>query len=104
MIRSIAGAALLAAAVAAQAPIVNTVVNNGSTASHYDLVFLGDGYQAAQRTQFDQDVLTCVTSMFQHVPYSTFASYFNVHTVFRASVDAGASQPDVQPPIVRNTA
>jgi uncharacterized repeat protein (TIGR01451 family) len=98
------GAALLAAAAAAQAPIVNTVVNNGSTVSHYDLVFLGDGYQAAQQTQFDQDVLTCVTSMFQHVPYSTFASYFNVHTVFRASQDAGASQPDVQPPIVRNTA
>ena len=107
MMRShLATAALLAAlatGVVAQTPTVTTVYNSGSTQSRYDIVILGDGYQAFEQTRFNQDVQTFLTALFQKQPYATFANYYNVHTVFRPSVDSGADHPDVVPPIYKNT-
>ena len=102
--RMLMAIAATAAAAFAQAPIVTTVLNNGTTTSRYDMVILGDGYQAAEQARFNTDVNTFLTGLFAKSPYSTFPNYFNVHTVFRASVDSGANQPDVTPPIVKNTA
>lgn len=92
-----------AAAAAAQAPTVTTVINNGTTQTRYDMVILGDGYQASEQATFNAHVQTFLTSLFQRQPYQTFAAYYNVHTVFRASVDSGADRPDETPPIYRNT-
>jgi hypothetical protein len=94
-------AAALAPALAAQTVI--TVLSSGSTATRYDMVILGDGYQASEQTRFDQDVNTFLAALFQTQPYQTFSTFFNVHTVFRASVDSGADHPDATPPIWRNT-
>jgi hypothetical protein len=94
----------LAAAATAQQPTVRTVLSNGPSANRYDMVILGDGYSAAEQSRFDQDVSTFLTALFAKPPYSTFSSYFNVHTVFRASADSGASHPDATPPIIRSTA
>lgn len=93
-----------AATAIAQAPIVQTVYNSGTTQTRYDMVILADGYQASEQTTFNNNVQTFLTALFQKQPYATFANYYNVHTVFRASVDSGASHPDATPPIVRNTA
>ena len=90
--------------IAAQTPTVQTVLNNGTTQSRYDVVILGEGYQAAEEVQFMADVVTFLAGLFQKEPYRTFGAYYNVHTVFRASVDSGADHPDVVPPIYRNTA
>ncbi|MFN6196953.1 MAG: M64 family metallopeptidase [Planctomycetota bacterium] len=95
--------AAFAGEAAAQAPTVTTVVNNGPTTSRYDMVILGDGYQAGQQALFNQHVNTVLTALFQRAPYNVFAPYFNVHTVFRASVDSGADRPDENPPVFRNT-
>lgn len=100
-------AALLLAATApvlAQTPIVQTVISNGTTQTRYDMVILGDGYKSTEQTKFDQDVLTFLTALFQTQPYQTFAAYFNVHTVFRASIDSGADEPDITPPVFVDTA
>ena len=94
---------LLAGLAAAQAPIVTTVLSNGTTQTRYDMVILADGYQAAQQAQFNQDVLNFLTALFQKQPYQTFSTYYNVHTVFRASVDSGADRPDETPPVFKNT-
>jgi hypothetical protein len=95
--------AVLAAGAIAQAPTITTVINNGPTASRYDMVILGDGYQAGQQALFNQHCNTFLTALFQRAPYNVFAAYFNVHTVFRASVDSGADRPDENPPVFRNT-
>jgi hypothetical protein len=102
--RTVAAIALLCATAVAQLPIVQTVLNNGPTASRYDIVILGDGYQAFEVAQFNQDVTTFLTGLFQQQPYATFASYYNVHTVFRPSLESGADRPDETPPVFRNTA
>ncbi|MCU0862187.1 MAG: M64 family metallo-endopeptidase [Planctomycetes bacterium] len=96
-------AAVAAAAATAQAPIVTTVLSNGTTQSRYDMVILGDGYQATEQNKFNTDVSTFLTALFQTQPYQTFAAYYNVHTVFRASVESGADRPDETPPVFRNT-
>lgn len=95
--------ALSAATGLAQAPTVTTVYNSGTTQSRYDMVILGDGYQAFEQGRFNQDVTTFLTALFQRQPYATFGAYYNVHTVFRASVDSGADHPDATPPIYKNT-
>ena len=100
---SFASLALLLTALPAQNPVVTTVLSNGTTQTRYDMVILGDGYQAAQQAQFNQDVTTFLTALFQKQPYQTFAAYYNVHTVFRASVDSGADRPDETPPVFKNT-
>jgi len=101
---ALSAAAAFAVAAAAQAPVVTTVLSNGTTQSRYDMVILGDGYQASQQAQFNADVQTFLTALFQTPPYQTFAAYYNVHTVFRASNESGADQPDVVPPIFVDTA
>lgn len=104
--RSLAATLALVGAIdaSAQAPIVQTVISNGTTQSRYDMVILGDGYQAFEQPLFDQNVTTFLTSLFQQQPYATFAAYYNVHSVFRASNESGADQPDVTPPIYVDTA
>lgn len=95
------GLAVLAATLHAQT--VTTVISNGTTDTRYDIVILGDGYQASEQGQFNQDVTTFLTSLFQRAPYNLFADYYNVHTVFRASQDSGADRPDETPPVFVNT-
>ncbi|HEB52802.1 MAG TPA: hypothetical protein ENI87_06070, partial [bacterium] len=94
--------AFLVASLAGQT--VTTVLNNGTTQSRYDLVILGDGYQAFEQNKFNQDVQTFLTALFQKEPYQTFSTYYNVHTVFRASAQSGADRPDENPPVFVNTA
>jgi hypothetical protein len=102
--RTLAVLGIATAVAFAQAPIVTTVLNSGSTSTRYDMVILGDGYQALEQARFNSDVNAFLAGLFAKTPYSGFTPWFNVHTVFRASADSGASQPDVTPPIVKNTA
>ncbi|MCC6670777.1 MAG: hypothetical protein IT458_06945 [Planctomycetes bacterium] len=100
--RALAIAMLLAGGLAAQAT-VRTIYNTGPTANRYDIVVLGDGYTAAEQATFDANCQALLQAVLQKEPYKTFANYFNVHTVFRASRESGADHPDANPPIVRDT-
>ena len=86
---------LLAASIHAQT--VTTVISNGTTETRYDIVILGDGYQVTEQGQFNQDVTTFLTALFQKSPYNLFANYYNVHTVFRPSIDSGADSANTPP-------
>ncbi|MEZ5988561.1 MAG: M64 family metallopeptidase [Planctomycetota bacterium] len=85
------------------APTVKTIINNGPVDNRYDIVIVGDGYQASEEAKFGADVGKWMTNLFGREPYKSYARFFNVHTVFRASKESGADQPDVSPPIVRDT-
>lgn len=89
-------AALLALALSAPvaAQTVNTILSNGPTSNRYDLVILGDGYQASEQAQFDADALAMTNHLFSVEPYQTFGQFFNVYTVFRPSTMSGANHPD----------
>ncbi len=82
---------------------VKTIVNNGPTNNRYDIVILGDGYQASEEAKFDAHALAASNKLFSKVSYGVYKKFFNVHTVFRASKDSGADHPDKTPPIVKDT-
>ena len=107
MKRSLAILALPALALGLSAqttsPTVKTIVKNGDSKNRYDIVILGDGYQASEQSTFDSNCTSVVNKLFATEPYKTFKFFFNVHTVFRASKQSGADHPDASPPIVKDT-
>ncbi len=98
-------AALLSVGVSTAVPAqtVKTILKSGPTQNRYDMVILGDGYTAQEQSRFDSDCAKFVTGLFAKEPYKSFKNFFNVHTVYRASKESGADQPDASPPIVRDT-
>lgn len=93
--------ACLTASISAQQ--VKTILNNGPLNNRYDIVILGDGYRAPEQSKFDADAQASIDKLFSKPSYGAYKKFFNVHTVFRASVDSGADHPDANPPIVKNT-
>ena len=87
-----------------------TVINNGPNANRVNMVFLGDGYTAAQiNTLYPAHIVAMTNHMFQpppgiltRDPYPRYKNYFNVHRVNVISFESGA---DVSPEnIFRDTA
>ena len=86
MRRTLLLAAVLATASLASAQLtVKTIVSNGNSSNRYDIVILGDGYQATEQAKFDSDCVAVANALLATEPYKTFKHFFNVHTVFRAS-------------------
>lgn len=72
-------------------------------ANRLDLVFVGDGYTAAQLAIYATQVNTASNSFFNKVPYSTYRNYFQVHRVDVTSVDSGVDN-DPSQGVLKNTA
>ena len=68
---------------------VRTLVNSGPAANRIDLVFMGDGYTAAEREKFFSDITRLVNDMFIGKTFTSYLPVFNVHAVFRASNKSG---------------
>jgi hypothetical protein len=83
---ALALALLLPAAAAAD----ETLVSSGPPDEKLDLVFLGDGYTAAEQNLFRDDVRRFTDHLFSQPPFSTYKDLFNVHRVDVASSQSGA--------------
>ncbi len=66
---------------------------NGDPANRVDVLILGDGYTAAEESQFDTDALNLANGFFGLTPYNEYRNYVNVSTLFVASNQSGADQP-----------
>src|SRR5215210_8685750 len=69
------------------------IVDNGSPSRRFNLVFMGDGYQAAQMTQYANDVQQVVNAMFLTPPFDELRRAINVYRVDVTSTDSGADDP-----------
>ncbi len=85
------------------AATVTPIQQTGPTNQRYDLVFVGDGYTAAQQSLF----LSHATSKWNEVasvePFKKYKAYFNVWAVQVVSTDSGVDN-DPTRGISRNTA
>ncbi|MEQ9639186.1 MAG: M64 family metallopeptidase [Alphaproteobacteria bacterium] len=76
---------------------LTTLVNNGDPDNRVDIVFLGDGYRAADMPAYFADVQAFADYLFTGAaltePFGRYATYFNVHAIDVASVQAGADDP-----------
>lgn len=73
---------------------VFTLVANGPPANRIDLVFMGDGYTAAEKPKFLADIQRLVDDIFKSDTYASYRALFNVHAVFRPSVESGIGKND----------
>jgi len=69
------------------------VLVNGSVADKYDIVFVGDGFTAAQQDLFNQKVEEAVNAMRNRSPYKEFMCSFNIWRVNVLSEESGCDHP-----------
>ena len=82
----------------------DTIVYNGNSDQHINLVILGDGYTINELSKFEADATNFTTGYFKEIPYSNYKNYFNVFIIKVPSNESGASHPgtatDVQEPVI----
>lgn len=65
------------------------LLETGPSANRIDLVFMGDGYTAAERELFIQDAKRIFAEMFETPTFRGYRPLFNIWAVFRPSVESG---------------
>jgi hypothetical protein len=76
----------------APGPLVE-IQKSGDPQSKVDLLILGDGYTAAERTKFESDARRLTEILFTVSPFKERRSDFNVWGLCPAGVESGVSRP-----------
>ena len=80
-----------------------TLVSHGPSDNRIDLVFVGDGYTAAQMPSYASHVNSIYPTFFNEAPLDEYYSYFNIHRVDVASLESGVDNDPTQG-VQKNTA
>jgi len=83
--------AMLAATPAATA---TTILNNGSSATHMDYVFIGDGYTAAEMDKWRADAQKVINGFLADPLFNANRASMNIHRVDVASNQSGVDEID----------
>lgn len=80
---SMQGATILAT------PIIRKIVDSGDPKNRIDIVFMGDGYTAAEEAKFFADMERLTTDMFTGDTFAQYLPLFNVWAVLQPSIESG---------------
>ena len=69
------------------------LLESGDPASKVDLLILGDGYTAAERTKFEKDARRLVDILFATSPFKERKADFNVWGLCPPAAESGISRP-----------
>ena len=69
------------------------LVDHGANSQRYNIVILGDGYQASEMAKYHADVQRFVDTLHTTAPYADLWCGINIHRVDVASTDSGADDP-----------
>jgi hypothetical protein len=72
---------------------VIALFESGPPARKVDLLVMADGYTAAEKEKFKQDVSRLVGVMFDTEPYKSRKNDFNVRALFQPSAESGIANP-----------
>jgi hypothetical protein len=72
---------------------VTKIMDHGPDNARWNLVIMGDGYQAAQLAKYQNDVQGFVKTLFATPPFDSLQAAINVHRVDVSSTDSGADDP-----------
>jgi len=70
---------------------VDAILENGTTDSRINLVFLGDGYRVEEMPKFYEDVVKFTEKLWTHEPYVNYKNYFNVYAISTPSNESGGA-------------
>jgi hypothetical protein len=73
--------------------VLNQIVDNGPRSQRLNLVILGDGYTSSEQSKFDSDAVNVMNYMFSVAPFSAYPEYYNVFTIYVASLQSGSDHP-----------
>jgi len=73
---------------------VETIIDNGPPQNRINVVFVGDGYTAAELDLYAAHVEDAVAGLFSEQPLAAYAGYFNVYRVDVISNESGVDEPD----------
>lgn len=89
----LAGYLFLCALTAAAQPSLTTILSNGPVSNRYNVVFLSEGYTAAQFGQFLIDATNAFNGLLSGPPWSDYSNYFNAFAIPVASAQSGSDHP-----------
>lgn len=69
------------------------ILTNGPTNKRINIVFLSEGYTAAQLEQFSIDAERYLNHLLATPPFDEYSSYFNAFTISVASAESGSDHP-----------
>ena len=69
------------------------ILRSGPSHKKVDLAFVAEGYTRAEEEKFKQDLETMTKIFFQHEPYQSYKTAFNVYGVFKPSRESGVDEP-----------
>jgi len=70
-----------------------TIQKNGDSDSKVDLLIMGDGYTAAERSKFEKDAKRFTDILFSRTPFKEHRQQFNVWGLCPAADESGISRP-----------
>ena len=73
-----------------------TILDNGPSSNRLDIVFLGDGYTAAQLGTYAGHVQTVLDHLLTTEPFAGYRTFFNVHRVDVVSNESGVDNDPTQ--------
>lgn len=91
-----------AAKTTAKAASTTTLVDSGAAADRLDLVFVGDGYTAAELGKWQADAQTVVNGLMSDPLFNVYRRRINIRRVDVASAESGVDEPDLG--VYRDTA
>jgi hypothetical protein len=71
----------------------DTIIYNGNSDKHINLVILSDGYTSGELSKFVTDATYFTSEFFSATPFSNYKKYFNVFIIKVPSNQSGASHP-----------
>jgi hypothetical protein len=77
----------------AVSPAVLAIEKHGDPAVKLDLLFLGEGYTAAEEGKCEKDIRRLTDGVFSYSPFKERRNDFNVWAICAASPDSGVSHP-----------
>jgi len=72
---------------------VKTIFENGPRDNRINMVFVGDGYQIAEMSKYNNDVQNTVDKIFNESPYKEYKNLFNVYAIEVPSNESGTDHP-----------
>ncbi|HXZ33237.1 MAG TPA: M64 family metallopeptidase [Terriglobales bacterium] len=72
-----------------------TIQKNGDPPTKVDLLIMGDGYTAAERSKFEQDARRFTEILFTRPPFREHRQDFNVWGLCPAAQESGVSRPSI---------
>lgn len=81
----------------AQVFTVDTISKTGPLNKRINLVYLADGYTAAEQAKFIADVINMNDKLFNTIPFKEYKNYFNVFAVKVISAESGIKHANTAP-------